>query len=142
MENKKLKYGYIFATIMIAVFIYDIYKDGFTGWHWKYDLVVIGILILIEFLSNWANRPSKPTIFIVLDIDNKPGLYDYPKHLPLPGIGDRILFDSYDTKGCCTGYVYMVTHNTHGSVTEIKIQVGDYQRIHEYQVEQLKASKE
>lgn len=54
-------------------------------------------------------------LFITIEFDNKPGLFDYPKTLPLPKIGEEVHFDyKY-------GNVLEVKHMTNGNVTEIKI---------------------
>ena len=58
---------------------------------------------------------GRKTVFITIDFADVPGLFDYPKHLPIPRIGERVLLNAH------AGTVENVTHNTAGDVTEIKI---------------------
>jgi hypothetical protein len=58
---------------------------------------------------------KKKTVFITIEFADVPGLFDYPKHLPLPGIGERVIFNSK------YGRVSDISHITEGSVSEIKI---------------------
>lgn len=55
------------------------------------------------------------TVFIVVDFSDIPGLFDYPKHLPIPKIGEEIYLDEK------SGIVKTIKHVTSGNVTEIKI---------------------
>ncbi|WKZ60785.1 MAG: hypothetical protein QY309_04725 [Cyclobacteriaceae bacterium] len=61
---------------------------------------------------------KKPTTFITLEIDSVPGLFDYPKHLPIPRIDEVIIFESHH------GKVREVRHMTSGTVHEVKIVCG------------------
>lgn len=54
-------------------------------------------------------------IFITIEFDNKPGLFDYPKYLPIPKIGEEVHFNNK------FGNVLEIKHMTNGNVTEIKI---------------------
>jgi len=56
-------------------------------------------------------------IFVTIDFitSGKLQLLDYPKHLPIPRIGEQVLFNNLN--GC----VCMVRYITNGDVTEIKI---------------------
>ena len=55
------------------------------------------------------------TVFVTIEFQNIPGLFDYPKHLPLPKIGERVIFNSK------SGRVSEISHITENSVSEIKI---------------------
>ena len=37
---------------------------------------------------------KRKTVFITIEFADVPGLFDYPKHLPLPKIGERVIFNS------------------------------------------------
>lgn len=58
---------------------------------------------------------KKRKVFIVISFQNIQGLFDYPKDLPLPRTGEKIIFN----EKC--GTVEYILHNTTGTVTEIKI---------------------
>ena len=58
---------------------------------------------------------KRTKVFITIHFDYVPGLFDYPKHLPIPRIGETILLDDR------IGIVSNVKHMTSGSITEIKI---------------------
>lgn len=50
-------------------------------------------------------------IYITIEFDNVPGAYDYPQNVPLPKIGETVLFDSIDLHRSMSGTVYDVRHN-------------------------------
>ncbi len=58
---------------------------------------------------------KRKTIFITIEFADVPGLFDYPKHLPLPRIGERVIYSGK------SGRVSEVSHITEGTVSEIKI---------------------
>ncbi len=63
---------------------------------------------------------KKPTVFITFEIDNVPGLFDYPKHLPIPRVDEVIIIDGM------AGKVRELRHVTSGNVSEIKIVCGKF----------------
>ena len=58
---------------------------------------------------------KRKIVFITIEFADVPGLFDYPKHLSLPRIGEAIHFKSK------FGRVSEIKHIIEGSVTEIKI---------------------
>lgn len=54
-------------------------------------------------------------VFITIEFADVPGIFDYPKHLPLPQKDDIIYFEGY------RGKVDTVMHMTKGTVTDIRI---------------------
>ena len=58
---------------------------------------------------------NSKTVFITIEFWNVNGLFDYPKHLPIPQRNDIVHFNGK------YGRVEVVKHMTEGSVTEIKI---------------------
>ena len=58
---------------------------------------------------------KRKTVFITIEFADVPGLFDYPKHLPLPRIGEAI---HYEGK---FGRVSEIKHIIEGTVTEIKM---------------------
>lgn len=60
-------------------------------------------------------------IFITIDQDNIPGKVDYPQNLPLPRIGETIIFESNYVRKM--GKVYDVRHVITNNVADITIKV-------------------
>lgn len=58
---------------------------------------------------------KRKILFITIEFADIPGLFDYPKYLPLPKLGERIIFNGK------FGRVSEISHITEDSVTEIKI---------------------
>lgn len=58
---------------------------------------------------------NRKKIFTTISFFSVPGLFDYPKYLPLPRIGDEIHFNGK------SGKVIEVKHMTSGNVSEISI---------------------
>jgi hypothetical protein len=58
---------------------------------------------------------KKNITFITIDFADIPGLFDYPKYLPLPRIGEIVHLNGK------FGQVLQIKHITEGNVTEIKI---------------------
>lgn len=58
---------------------------------------------------------KRKTVFITIEFADVPGLFDYPKHLPLPRIGERVIFNGK------FGRVSEVSHVTEDTVAEVKI---------------------
>lgn len=59
---------------------------------------------------------------VTIEFDNVPGIYDYPKGLPLPRIGDMVFYDSSDVVKA--GTVYAVWHQVtfyNGATIKIKV---------------------
>lgn len=65
---------------------------------------------------------NRRKIFIVITFDNIPGLFDYPKELPIPKIGEAIRFNEK------YGKVKDVRYATSDNVTEIKIVCSDLEK--------------
>lgn len=62
-----------------------------------------------------CNMRNKKTVFITIAFVSVSGLFDYPKHLPIPRVGEIVIFNDK------LGMVSQVKHITSGDVTEIKI---------------------
>lgn len=58
---------------------------------------------------------KRKTVFITIEFAYVPGLFDYPKHLPLPRIGEAV---HYEGK---FGRVSEIKYMIEGTVTEIKM---------------------
>jgi len=58
---------------------------------------------------------KKETVFITILFPDIPGIFDYPKHLPIPQKDDEVHLNGR------FGKVETVKHMTQGSVTEIQI---------------------
>lgn len=58
---------------------------------------------------------NRKRVFITIHFADVPGLFDYPKHLPLPRKEDTIHFDGK------FGKVSEIKHMTEGTVSEIQI---------------------
>ena len=58
---------------------------------------------------------KKPTVFITIEFANIVGLFDYPKHLPVPSKNDIVILDGK------SGRVVAVRHVISGNVAEITI---------------------
>lgn len=58
---------------------------------------------------------KRKTVFITIEFADVPGVFDYPKHLPLPRIDEIVHFNSK------FGKVLEVKHMTEGVVTDIRI---------------------
>lgn len=54
-------------------------------------------------------------VFITIEFADIPGLFDYPKHLPIPQKDDVVHFDGK------FGKVEVIKHMTEGTVTDIRI---------------------
>lgn len=63
---------------------------------------------------------SKTVVFITIDFAGIAETFDYPKHLPIPGIGDEVIFNGK------FGKVELVRHMTEGTVTHISIKCGPF----------------
>ena len=59
-------------------------------------------------------------VFITIEFADVPGVFDYPKHLPIPGKEDIVHLDGK------FGKVEVVKHITEGTVTDIRIKCGRY----------------
>jgi len=62
-------------------------------------------------------------IFVVIDFDWVSGLFDYPKNIPIPRIGENIIFQNDLSGGCRYGQVYDIIHNINDTVANITIKV-------------------
>jgi hypothetical protein len=60
-------------------------------------------------------------VFITIDFDNVPGKYDYPQNIPLPRIGETVMFDW--GKGRGHGKVYDIRHAITEGLADITIKV-------------------
>lgn len=60
--------------------------------------------------------------FITIEFDNVPGIYDYPMNIPLPRVGDTVVFE-VPHHGGKSGKVYDVRHIVTGNVADIKLKV-------------------
>lgn len=58
-------------------------------------------------------------VFITIEFANVPGVFDYPKYLPIPSKDDIVHFNGK------FGKVEVVKHMTEGTVTDIRIKCGD-----------------
>lgn len=58
---------------------------------------------------------KRKKVFITIGFTGIPGLFDYPKYLPLPRIGEEIHFNGK------FGRVSVIKHMIEGTVTEIMI---------------------
>jgi len=56
-------------------------------------------------------------VFVTIDFDNVPGKMDYPQNIPLPRIGETIIFEH------AAGTVYDVRHIITGKTADITIKV-------------------
>lgn len=61
-------------------------------------------------------------IFITIDFDWVPGKFDYPQNIPIPRIGETVIF-SDTSQGCKAGKVYDVRHVITDNVADITIKV-------------------
>lgn len=62
-------------------------------------------------------------VFVTIDFDNVPGKFDYPQNVPIPRVGENVVFQTYDCSRCRGGEVYEVRHVTTYDVTDITIKV-------------------
>lgn len=62
-------------------------------------------------------------IFITIDFDWVPGIFDYPQNIALPRVGKQVIFQTMYSRGCHAGTVYDVRHNISDSVVTITIKV-------------------
>lgn len=60
-------------------------------------------------------------VFVTIDIDNVPGKFDYPQNVPMPRIGETIIFDANRGRG--HGKVYDIRHVITGNVADITIKI-------------------
>lgn len=60
-------------------------------------------------------------IFVTIEFDSVPGIFDYPKDAPLPRIGDNVIFENYQVNRA--GNVYEVRHIVTDGLVDIKIKV-------------------
>lgn len=54
-------------------------------------------------------------IFITIEFADIPGIFDYPKYLPIPNKEDEVYFNGK------FGKVEIIKHMTEGTVTDIRI---------------------
>lgn len=60
-------------------------------------------------------------IFVTIEFDYVPGVFDYPKNAPLPRIGETLIYDNGRVNN--TGKCYEIRHIISGKVADIKIKV-------------------
>lgn len=63
---------------------------------------------------NIFNRKKKLT-FLTIEFASVPGLFDYPRYLSIPRIGEIVIMDNH------SGKVTEIRHIISGSVSEIRI---------------------
>lgn len=62
-------------------------------------------------------------IFVTIEFDYVPGIFDYPQNVPMPQIGEHVIFETKDTKQCYSGRVYDLRHNVSDTVFTAHIKV-------------------
>ena len=63
---------------------------------------------------------NKKRVFHTIEFANVPGVFDYPKHLPIPREGEIVVFDGK------SGMVDEVRYITESNVTDIRIVCARY----------------
>ena len=62
---------------------------------------------------------KKNIVFVIIEFNGVNGAFDYPDYMPIPMIGERVIFNGK------SGRVTDISHNTEGTFSEIKISCSD-----------------
>lgn len=135
-NKSNLAIGYLMGIFFLGMSVVNYYQNNIPFAYIEAGVGVLSIILERVYQGYLKRRRNRKVFFLIVDWDSVSGCFDWPKNTPMPRIGEQMNVDVEGSRGFHSGFVYKIVHSMKDSVYEIRIHVGDYKRIAEFQKEQ------